>query len=443
MSLQAALFPSRGRAGSRALAACSVLVLLPQALAAQPLDNLLRDLRGQGEKSEASEPLRPEDYPVPLRRGAYATDVYGFRLGSFSLTPLLAAGVTYDSNIFATRRDRVADTVFSVAPRLRFGSDWARHGLELETGLVHRRYARTASESTTDAEARLRGWLDIGGDAKLSLSGAAGRLHEPREAMDAPGALARPLGYTFYEVHAVLQKRFNDVGLWLSGRSVRFVYDDAVLRNGTRVPSTGRDLVVHELGAGLAYSVSATTAVFGEILANRRDHLRHGRPDSHGYRALAGIDLSAGGMLRARLGAGYFEQRYSGGTSGRVGGAAYLAAVDWSPSPLWTISINGERRVADTVYGTSAGRVDTGLGATIYYEIARGIVLRAGADYWRQDYIANPRRDEVKTLRGGADYYFHRRVSLGIDYSHTIRKSNFSIYDYSRTFVGLNAQAKF
>ena len=51
-------------------------------------------------------------------------DVSGFRLGRLLLSPTLATGTRYDSNIFQSDANPTSDVITTLTPRLTLQGDW-------------------------------------------------------------------------------------------------------------------------------------------------------------------------------------------------------------------------------------------------------------------------------------------------------------------------------
>jgi hypothetical protein len=88
-------------------------------------------------------------------------DPAGVRLGSFLFYPSLTTAPFYDSNIFATSRNAIADSGIIMSPRLTAASQFSRHALDVEIGADRFRHRRQRSEDRTDLFASAKGRLDI------------------------------------------------------------------------------------------------------------------------------------------------------------------------------------------------------------------------------------------------------------------------------------------
>ena len=120
----------------------------------------------------------------------------GWILGPFSISPKISLAGGYDSNIYATRHDKISDRFMVLAPSIEVNSTWKTHKLKLSTGAAVNRFDKYSSEDTEDY------WLDGSGrydlDTQNNIFGGVSfsQEHEERGSPDDAAGLEPCLLYT-------------------------------------------------------------------------------------------------------------------------------------------------------------------------------------------------------------------------------------------------------
>jgi hypothetical protein len=107
----------------------------------------------------------------------------GIPVGDFVVSPSIAEGVGYDSNVLGGSGSPGSWTV-GTHPSVQAHSDWSSDAVSGILGLDDTRYLDTPSQSRTDATAAFGGTLAVGRD-NLTLAAAYLDRHEDRTALDA------------------------------------------------------------------------------------------------------------------------------------------------------------------------------------------------------------------------------------------------------------------
>ena len=147
--------------------------------------------------------------------------------------------------------------------------------------------------------------------------------------------------------------------------------------------------------------------------------------------------------MRGEVGIGYLGQTYEGAGLGDATGIKYSAKLIWNPTPLMTVTLNGNRTADESGLAGSPGRIDSSIDLTLDYELRRNLIVSPSFAFTHEDYVGSSRKDNVFNSRLDVDYLINRNFSVGASYSYTVKDSNFAGNDYDRHYVGVNAQAKF
>ena len=386
---------------------------------------------------------RPEDYPVHQRPNPWGAAA-GTRIGSFLVLPSVTTGIFYDNNIFAAETARTGGWIWATAPKVVVRSDFSRHQLELDVGLSHRNYLDHGSETTTDGYGQVRGRVDVDSTTTVTAGGRVARLHEPRESLDVPFALAEPVPYDHYDANTTVNKVFNRLTVGLGARVQHFDYQDVPSITGLILDQDARDGTASTATSRVAYELSPGYHVFGRLDYNWRQFgdTPFAR-DSEGYRLLSGLEFEVGQLVKGSAGAGYLRQDFADPLSDDLSGFAYRVALEWNPTPLWTVLVSGERTISETTYLTAAGRAEATLGATVYYEFRRNLILNVGGLYAQHDYVGLPREDDILSGFVGLDYHLNRHLTVGVRHTIVDRDSNIPGLGFEKQVIGTYVTAKF
>ncbi|MFN4090598.1 MAG: outer membrane beta-barrel protein [Alphaproteobacteria bacterium] len=353
-------------------------------------------------------------------------DPSGVRMGSFLLYPSVGVGVEFDDNIYRTRRDREADFIARVMPRLRAVSDWNNHSVELDAGLHAGRYLDNTSEDFTDWTVGLSGRLDISRATQAFAAARHERLHEDRGSPDAADGVS-PTRYGRTSVNVGASHRINRLTLSAEGRYVGLDFDD-VRRGGGRIDNDDRDRHVWIAAAQASYEIVPAYQAFVRAVYNVRDYRRSRDDfgidrDSEGVELVVGTEFDLTGLTFGSVFAGWRGQWYADDRLGRLDGFAFGGQLTWNVTPITTAQLTIQREIEETSVAAAEGFWSTGLRATLDHELLRNLILRSGLSYWRQEYEGIDRDDDVFLASGGAIWQANRHLGVGATYTHERRES--------------------
>jgi hypothetical protein len=365
-------------------------------------------------------------------------DPLGVLAGPYIFYPSLEVGVEYDSNIFSTP-NATDDGAFVVSPTLIAKSQFTRHMLNFEAGLDHRFYFENSSEDRTDAYARLDGRVDVRSDLSIATEAGAAYLHEDRSSSSIPGAAAEPPAYKLYDANAVVTKIFNRLRL-ASGAAIEYYdYDDVDAIGGGKIDQDFRDGLIYRIISDATYQFSPGYSAFLRSEANWRhfEDTPTTNRDSQGFNILAGLEMDLTRIVRGRVGAGYFWQDYDAANLRTIDGWSYLIGLEWMPTPLFTVNLLGESKVAETTIVGASGRVDRSLALVVDYEFRRNVIISPYAKYTHQSFEGSTREDDLFEVGVDVDYLINRHLSASFEYDYENRSSDVAAVDFDSHRVGV------
>ena len=281
-------------------------------------------------------------------------DPIGIRAGSFIFYPSVIERYVYDSNVYAAPANEVSDSIFVFSPRLLVEGDLGRHSLTFNFGVDDYRYVKQTSENRTDAFGEIKAIIEASHDLNFTTSGRIAQRHELRDDSDLPSSAAEPVPYVEYSGTAAAHKQFNRVGVSLGVAASRRDYEDVAAVGGGIIEQDHRDGNVVSVGGRVTYDLMPGYRAFADIHYDWRRY--RNAPgvnfDSEGVRALAGVEFAITNLVQGELGVGYIDQDYVSPAYADISDFSYSASVIWSPTPLMTVTVDGERVVSDSNLAT-------------------------------------------------------------------------------------------
>jgi hypothetical protein len=358
----------------------------------------------------------------------------GLRVGAFMVYPRLETTVEGNDNIFATKNNKVSDTVLRFVPSVSINSNWNRHSLSAFGRATVSRNADTKSEDTEQYDVGVNGRLDV--QRFLNVTGGLEyqRLAEPRTSQNAPDQSDDPIKYNIGKARAGVEKSFNRVKLAARGEFARYDY-----RNGLTTPTVfnpsgvvrqdDRDRDVSALTLRSDYAISPDTAVFVQGTLNKRDYndpstVVTASRDSDGYELLAGANFEVTRLIRGDAGVGYLSQNYDDPRFDDIKGFGARVNLEWFPDELTTVTGTLERVVEDSVQFGAGGFLSSAATVQVDHELLRNVIL-SGTFAYADDQFKGVDRTDKRWLAGvNGTYLMNRYVGLSLGYTYLDQSSS-------------------
>lgn len=340
------------------------------------------------------------------------------RLGAFEVRSALEAGVSYSDNVYFSANNRESGASGQIGAVASGDTTWSVHGLGFDVSAHRNEFFDQGNESNNDLRARLRGRLDVTRSFSLGGSVFVEDRVEPRtEFIDyfSPDA---PIGYSVHgaTVDANYQ---NDRVRWLNSAGIREEEFDNGREIGSGLPidQSYRDRTVTEGRSRLSYAVTPNFAVFGQTTFHKSDFDRlqflggqlRSR-DSKGYTVSGGVDFELAALVRGDIAVGYLNENKDDSYFRDVSGLSVDGRLQWFPTQLTTVTLNGGRRVSDTGAFDAPTAVDTNLGVRVDHELRRNIIVSASGRVSQYDFEERDRKDLNTEFELSGIYKMNRRV---------------------------------
>ena len=395
----------------------------------------------------AGDPLPGEDVTrLPVRdRPRPDYDPVGYRYGAIFFYPWLLSEMRYNSNVFARPTDPQADLFVVFSPRLTVRSDSPRLSWRADLGADVYRYRRLTSQNRTDAHARFRAHGEIRHDLDFDVSFQAAQRHELPGDPAAPLDATSPVPFLDIRGDAALTQRFGAAGMTAGAGARSLTYGTVATLSGAPLDQSWRDATIVTAFARPFYEFAPGYRAFLYGSVNTREY--QGRAgvnlDSRGYNARGGLDFVVTSLISGTIEAGWLQQTFSDPSIPDADGLSFAGKLTWLITSLTTITLRGERLLAERTSPEFPARIDAFATAQVDHELLRNVLLYAGARRGRQDFPGTPRQDEVVNAFGGVDYLPNRHLRVGVRYEFIDRASTLQQFNFDQHQVMLNATAQF
>jgi len=402
----------------------------------------------------ASQELRRE-WIEATRRGARAVDQAdrgfaapdGFRLGNFFIYPSITETIAYDSNIYGSAQDPVADWRFITAPELTIQSQLPRHVFELNVFGRFMNLAENTDQNYANFGGRTRGALHIDHAHTLSFSMSARRDHEERSAVTASQLAAEPVPVDLYRASVGLTRDVGRLYGTISATAEQIDFGSVPELGGGTLNQDNRDQEVYSAQIDAGYRISPgfdfVTTVRGIKQFNEPEAPGLQNRNSAGYDLLAGLAFESDPLVRWRLLAGYGERDYERSDLGTVGSSLLEANVTWLATQRFTLSANASRAIDGEFGADDEGRIITTGSIKGDYEIRHDLFASANVGLADISFIGSTREDEVFEAGASLQYYYTKNMVFGLGYTFEKRNSNEADFDFDRSIVRVSGTLSF
>ncbi len=365
-------------------------------------------------------------------------DPLGMRAGGFLIYPRVSVLTVYDSNVFARSHDVQDDIALEVSPRILVRSQWSRHALSFSAGADAAFFADESGNNYVDADAGLRGRLDVTRRSAFTGSLKIARRHEGREDPDDVGAKDVTI---FYDGDLSLGYR-HQFGRFFVQPRLRFRRRDFQDEGGVNHDDRDRNAYIGQLRAGMSVSPRVNAFVQGRYNIIRYDETPNDQGldrDSDGWFVGGGVELDFTGLLFGEISVGYARRDYDDPNLDDPAGFSGMLEVTWNPTRLTSVIFTGEAGIAETTVNfdgeDATARMFNTIGVEVIHELRRNILLRGRASFEREDFKGTDRSDNTFRAGLGLGYIVNRWLVVDAGYDFAARDSDEADRDYLRHVV--------
>lgn len=403
-------------------------------------DNLPARVRQAIAQDEMTGSVRPRAVPRAPEEEPFAP--VGVRAGSFTLRPSIEVYGGYDDNPFRVNSGRLPSSFMKTEGKIEAQSNWSRHELAGELRGAYTDYFEVPGNDRPEAEARLRGRIDVTSLSRIELEGRAALTTDAAGSPDAVTSAKRPPHIYTLEGSAGYVQRFNRVELGLRGMVERSTHQDAELLSGATLDLSDRDYTSYGGALRGSYESTPDFKPFAEVAVDRRvyDHetdFTGVRRGSDGLRLRAGAEFARERRLSGEISAGYAWRRYEDPTLEDISGLIVDASLVWRATGLTTVTLKANSEIGETTLAGASGVFHRQASVTVDHAFRRWLIGTVGASYGIEDYVGTGRRDDRIGLLAGLTYYFNRYAALKGEFRHERLRSTVPGDDYTANIVML------
>jgi hypothetical protein len=352
----------------------------------------------------------------------------GQKAGGFTVYPRVTVDLEHNDNIYAVATGKTDDNIWRVKPEVAVRSDWSRHALGFFAGGNIIRYADKGTEDAEEYTLSANGRIDIARGSNITGSVQTQHLVEPRTAPTAPTASGAPVEYDLNQGSVSLTKEFNRLRLVGRLEDRDYNYDDVRNVAGTGVVDQDfRDRNEFTYGGKAEYAVSPDTALYVSATGNKKDYDSKAvatNRTSDGYVLGVGANFDVSELVRGDLQVGYMKQSYDNPAFKNISGFSAAGRVEWFPTQLTTVGLNGSRSIEESTATGSQGYISNNIGASIDHELLRNVLLSAAVSHGKDNYKGVDRDDKRDNFSATATYLLNRRVGLFLTYNYLKQDSS-------------------
>ena len=366
------------------------------------------------------------DHNKSVRERAYEEHrPLGIRTGGFLLLPQLDLGVEFNDNIYAAATNETDDTIITASPSVALESQWSVHRLNLTGGVTTRNFLDADNDNVVDWRIGADGQIDINRDMYLTGNVFTGQQTESRFSGTGPAALVEPIEFDVTKAGAAFVRNVNRIRATLGADYANYDFKNGRFPGGAVFLQDDRDHEAWDVFGRLDYAISPDTAIFGSVTKRTRSYdLTTLNRDSDGWRYLAGANFDLSAKVRGEIGLGYSTTSYDSPLLQDVDGFSATGRLEWFPTQLTTITIDGLRDTVESDIAGASGVERTGAGIRVDHELRRDIVLNAEVYNDQDSYQAIDRDDDRTRFEVGADWYVNRAVTAGVAYQRFSQNSS-------------------
>lgn len=387
--------------------------------------------------------------PPPRRRPA-EEDPYaslGLRLGGLTVLPAIEQAVGYDTNPNRVERGAKGSAVHRTEGELRLRSDWSRHALTGALRGAYSAYPGARGADRPEGEGNLSLRLDVLRDTAVELESRF-RVDTQRPGSPELGVTTRNRPVTAsIGASAGVTQRFNRLSLNLRGSLDRETFEDARLSDGTTLDQGDRNLTQPAVRLRGSYELTPGLIPFVEAGLDARLHDREVdragfRRDSTGISGRAGTTFEVTRLLTGEVSGGYQARDYEDPRLKELRGPVGEAALVWSATPLTTVTLRGEARLAETTIVDASGAVSARGTLEVRHDLRRNLTLTAAGTLGETDYRGIRLREETRSGSLRVDYKLTRSLALRASFTHERLASTAPGADYTANvyLLGLRFQ---
>jgi len=377
----------------------------------------------------------------------------GIRYGNLLYHASVESGVAWDTNIFSSKDNVVADRITFIRPGLTISTLDPNYKFSFRASLDQLEYERTDTESRTDAQAALAGTVRLRNDTAIDIAVRAARVHDDRSIQhrDIPEDAAEPVLHNDYAASIALRHDFHPLVSTASVAYESIDYFDVRSNAGPKInlQFLDRDVLTgtHNVDLQLSHRLTlfsrqaVASSIYREVpgIAPR---------DSVKYTLVNGIEVAFTPLIKGRFSFHYAQEHFSSSAYEAEPERIYSADLTWSPRRNLRLLANFARDFGGINFDfDSAGGQRTRVGFGVEYDISRQLLFRASFRYQHANeagvIAADTRVEDTYQVKASLGYQANRYWNLFLDYAYEAREARNYFDEFDRHVIQAGATTRF
>lgn len=360
-----------------------------------------------------------DKYEAVMDRRQPEFDPEPIRLGAFKVVSRAEAGLSSDSNVFASGTNEQSDVIARIGVSVNARTDWSNNEVQLTLGTFHNEYLDQDSLSNDDLRAKVRGRLDVSRNFSVAASVFAESRSEPLQNFANSVGLDGPAEFTNTGAQLEASYKTGRLRIDADARQTSVNFKDAKIIGGGIFDQDFRDRSLTNARARLTYAVTPNFALFGQGSVYNTEYdqtqIVNNVPisrDNEGYRIQTGANFELTSLVRGDIAVGFFSNDNKNPLRPDIDGLSLDGRMIWFPTQLTNITFRADRRVVDLGLVESPTGLATGLGVRVDHELKRNIILSADVRAEQHDFDEISRTDDVLNIGLIGTYKMNKRVAF-------------------------------
>gem|GEM_PF-5496815 len=377
----------------------------------------------------------------------------GIRYGGLLYHASLYSAMVWDSNIFSSRENVVADRIQVLRPGLTVSTLDPNYKFTFRSSLDHLEYDISPAENRTDARADLRGTVRVQRDRELDVGVTAARVSEPRsiQRRDLPEDAANPVVHNQYSAWLGLRRKHNHVVSTTTVTVDNDNYFDVRSNDGSRINLQHLDRNDIKVSQETDLQLSHRLLLFSRqrtIATVYRDEPGFIQRDSVKFETLNGVEVRITPLITGKFSFHFGEEHFWVRSIDADPERIYSLEASWTPSRKVRIKAGFARDFGGVSFDLdSVGGRRTRADAQLDYEITRQLFFRATFNHLHANESSLStgagRIENTQLYKASLAYELNRFCELFLDYAYERRDANFEINEFERQIFQTGILARF
>lgn len=384
---------------------------------------------------------------------AYTDQPAGVKYGGLLYHASLMTGHIWDSNIFSSKQNIVADRILYVRPGITVSTLDPNYNFVFRTSFDVLEYERSPAEDRADPKADLQGTIRLQRDLEALVGFSAARINEPRSITrrDLPEDAATPIPHNLYSARVGFRVLRNPLTSTTTFSYENDNYQNVRSNSGTTINLQQLDRDVLKVSHEEELKLSQRLLLFSRqrvIASDYREVVGQLQRDSTKYEVVSGIEVGFTPLIKGKFEFHFAEEHFTAATVDAEPEQVYTTELSWSPRRNLRLKASFARDFGGVNFDLdAAGGRRTRTDLVIEYDITRQLFFRSTLAYKHANEAGittgTNRVEDTYQMRNSLGYELNRFWSVFLDYAYERRDALNADDEFKRHVIQAGAVARF